>query len=376
MKKYSFPIASVALLAFSLLLSACGSMSQFKPTADVPLKAKMTPAWIKNLDPAYDTGNLPIGLQSPLISEGIVYAGHNSGYMQAYELENGRVIWSERDNSAYHAGAVAYKDQVIYGTVQGRVISRHGIMGTIKYSVDLGASVETRGVVNNGRIFFQLRNHQVFCLDVETGKILWGYKRSVPYLTTLQRASTPVVYKDKLLVGFADGTFAALSIEEGVLLYEAKLSTASKFVDVDNPAFIYNDHVYISPAGGVLSLLDPNTGKVLRTSDFATSRAPVAREDQLIFGTPNGELVLTDKNLNTLKTIKISEGAITNIVPFKTYFAVSTTAGEVKLVDQKNLEVVDTIKLGHAYSAVFGEMTSTENSLALITSRNRLYLFK
>lgn len=372
MKNYSLPLA---LLLLSSLVS-CGSLEQYKPTKVVEGTSKLTPAWIKNLDPAYDSGNLPIGLQSPLIHEGIVYAGHNSGYMQAYELENGRLIWSEFDGSAYHAGAVSHKDQVIYGTVQGRVISRHAILGTIKYSVDLGASVETRGVVSNGRIFFQLRNHQIFCLDVETGKIIWGYKRSVPYLTTLQRASTPVVYKDKLLVGFADGTFAALSIEEGVLLYETKLSTASKFVDVDNTPFILQDRVYISPVGSVLSLIDANTGKVLRTSDFAVSRAPVMRDDQLIFGSPNGELILTDKNLNLLKTVKISEGVVTSIVPFKSYYAVSTTNGEVKLVDQKNLEVIETYKLGHAYSAVFGEMMSTGEDLAVLSSRNRLFLFK
>lgn len=358
------------------VLSSCTTMKKLIPTADGRQEAVMTPAWIKNLDPVYDTGNLPIALQSPLISEGIVYAGHNTGYMQAYELDNGRLIWSEYDGSAYHAGAVAYKDQVIYGTVQGRVISRHGILGTIKYSVDLGASVETRGVVYNGRIFFQLRNHQVFCLDVETGKIIWGYKRSVPYLTTLQRASTPIVYKDKILVGFADGTFAGLSIDEGVLLFDTKLSTASKFVDVDNAPFIYQDRVYISPASGALSLIDPNTGKVLRTADFSTSRAPVLRDDQLIFGTPNGELILTDKNLNQLKTVKVSNGVITSIVPFKTYYAVSTTTGELKLVDQKNLEVVYTYKFGHAYSAVFGEMMTTGDSLAVLTSRNRLFLFK
>lgn len=374
MKKTSF----LFLIAF--VLSSCSHLgsqwTDYKPKADTGAKGKLTVAWAKNLDPAYDSGNLPIGLQSPLIHEGIVYAGHNSGYMQAYELENGRVIWSEFDGSAYHAGAVAHKDQVIYGTVQGRVISRHGIMGTIKYSVDLGAAVETRGTVYNGRIIFQLRNHQIFCLDVETGKILWGYKRSVPYLTTLQRASQPVVYKDKVLVGFADGTFAALSLEEGVLLYETKLSNASKFVDVDNTPFILDDKVYISPAGSVLSLIDPNTGKVLRTSDFATSRAPVSRDDQLIFGTPGGELILTDKNLNPLKTVKLSKGTISSIVPFKSYFAVSTTTGEVLLVDQKNLEVAETFKLGHAYSAVFGEMATTGPELAVLSSRNRLFLFR
>lgn len=372
MKKYTLPL----VLVFAALIASCSTLKQYAPKADVAPQAKLTPAWIKNLDPVYDSGNLPIGLQSPLIHEGIVYAGHNTGYMQAYELDNGRVIWSEFDGSAYHAGAIAYKDQVIYGTVQGRVISRHGILGTIKYSVDLGASVETKGVVHNGRLFVQLRNHQVFCLDVETGKIIWGYKRSVPYLTTLQRASTPVVYKDKVLVGFADGTFAALSMEEGVLLYETKLTTATKFVDVDNAAFIYADRVYISPSGGMLSLIDPNTGKVLRTSDFATSRAPVLRDDQLLFGTPNGEIVLTDKNLNPLKTVKISKGTITSIVPYKTYYAVSTTVGEIKLLDQKSLDVVDTFLLGHAYSAVFGDMVSTPEALAVLSSRNRLFLFK
>ena len=373
MKKYTLP-----LFAFFLLgaLTSCSTIKQYAPQADVAASAKLTAAWIKNLDPVYDSGNLPIGLQSPLINEGIVYAGHNTGFMQAFELETGRLVWSERDGSAYHAGAVAYKDHVIYGTVQGRVISRHGILGTIKYSVDLGASVETRGVIHNGRIFFQLRNHQVFCLDVETGKIIWGYKRSVPYLTTLQRASTPVVYKDKVMVGFADGTFAALSIDEGVLLYETKLTTATKFVDVDNAAFVYADKVYISPAGGVLSLIDPNTGKILRTSDFATSRAPLLRDDQLLFGTPNGEVILTDKNLNPLKTVKISKGTVTSIVPYKSYYAVSTTVGEIKLLDQKSLEVVETFKLGHAYSAVFGDMVSTPDSLAVMSSRNRLFLFR
>lgn len=364
------------MISLTVTLSSCASLKNYQPVGVVEEKKILNPIWIKDLDPKYDSGNLPIGLQSPLIHEGIVYAGHNDGHMKAYELENGREIWSEYDASAYHAGAVAYNDQVIYGTVQGRVISRHAIVGTIKYSVDLGASVETRGVVYNGRIFFQLRNHQVFCLDVETGKIIWGYKRSVPYLTTLQRASTPVIYKDKVIVGFADGTLAALSLDEGVLLYETKLSSASKFVDVDNSAFIYADRIYISPVGSALSVLDPNTGKILRVSDFSASRAPLAREDQLIFGTPNGELVLTDKNLNLLETLKLSKGAITSLVAFRHFYAASTTTGEVILVDQKSLKVVETFKLGHAYSAVFGEMMTEGEFLAVLSSRNRLFIFK
>ncbi len=356
-------------------MSAC-SMQGYKPKGVVENKPLLFTSWVKNLDPKADTGNLPIGLQSPLIHEGIVYAGNNDGHMQAFELDNGRLIWSEYDASGYHGGITPHKDQIIYGTIQGRVISRQGVLGTIKYSVDLGSSVETKGTIHNGRIFFQTRNHQIFCLDVETGKILWAFKRSVPYLTTLQRASAPIVFKDKLLVGFADGTLAGLSLEEGVLLFESKLSNGSKFVDVDNSPFLYDDKVYISPVGSVLSLLDPNTGKILRTSEFQTSRAPLLLNEQLVFGSPNGEIIVTDKNLNVLKKEKVSEGTITNIVPFKNFLAVSTTNGEIKIIDQKSLVVLETKKLGHAYSAVFGEMSTSGDNLAVISSRNRLFLYK
>lgn len=367
------------LLFSILLISGCSHLLPYKPSGERVKASIFTPVWIKDLDPAYDSGNLPIALQSPLIHEGIVYVGNNSGSMQAYELENGKPVWSEVDGSTYHAAPISYKDQIIYGTVQGRIISRHYTTGKIKYSVDLGASVETKGVIHQGRIFFHLRNHQVFCLDVETGKILWGYKRSVSYLTTLQRASVPLIYKDRVLVGLADGTLVALSIDEGVLLFESKLSNATKFVDVDNAAFVLNDRVYLGAVGGVLSLIDPNTGKILRKADFIASRAPyiipTESGEQLLFGTPNGELILTDKNLNILNQVKISQGVITSIVPFKQGLAVSTTTGEILFVENRTFKVIDKFLLGHAYSAVFGDMESKENYLSVLSSRNRLFTF-
>lgn len=370
------------ILGLSLVLilsTACAGPSSLRPMAETPKKVEFIPVWIKNLDPTYDSGNLPIALGSPLIHEGIVYVGHNSGFMKAFELDNGKEVWSEFDGSTYHSAPVAYKDQIVYGTVQGRIISRQYTTGKIKYSVDLGASVETKGVIYKGRIFFQLRNHQVFCLDVETGKILWGYKRSIPYVTTLQRSSPPVIYKDRVLVGLADGTLIALSIDEGVLLYESKLSTASKFVDVDNAAFVLDDKVYIGPVGSPLSILDPNTGKILRRADFIASRAPyydpASKNAQLIFGTPTGELILTDKNLAIINKVKVSQGIITSIVSYKSGLAVSTTTGEILFVDPKTLGVSEKYLLGHAYSAIFGDMQSKDNYLTVLSSRNRLFTF-
>jgi outer membrane protein assembly factor BamB len=335
-----------------------------------------SPIWSKNLDPHYDTGNLPIALQSPLIYEGLVYVGENSGSFSAYELENGRLVWSEKESSTYHAGAVGFKDQVIYGNVQGVVTSRQYLTGKIKYAVDLGASVETSGAIHQGRIFFQLRNHQVFALDIETGKILWAYKRAVPNLTTLQRASRPIVYKDKVIVGFADGALAALSLDEGTLLYEAKLANAAKFTDIDNVPFISNDFLYIGGVGSSAMILDPQNGKIIHRGDFISSCTPVTVQGQFFFGTPNGEIIMTDKKLNIEKREKISASVIASIVNFKNYLAVGTTDGAIFLLDPTSLKSMNHFSFGHSYSAIFGDLASLDNYLAILSSRNRLFVFK
>ena len=361
----------VVLICGLMFISACSHLE-----SDGRVERSFSPIWSKNLDPRYDSGNLPIALQSPLIFEGLVFVGDNAGSFTAFELENGRLVWKEQENTTYHAGAVGYKDQIIYGTVQGLVTSRQYLTGKIKYSVDLGASIETSGTIYQGRIFFQLRNHQVFALDLETGKILWAYKRSVPNLTTLQRAARPIVYKDKVIVGFADGSLTALSLDEGVLLYETKLANAAKFLDVDMTAFVFNDFIYAGAMGSSMNVLDPKNGKVLRKGDFSSSAGPVVIENQLVFGTPNGELIVTDKNLNIERREKVTANFISSIVTYNKLLAIGSTDGAVRLVDPKTLKNVDQFTFGHAYSAIFGDLTSLDNYLAVLSSRNRLFVFK
>ena len=357
-----------------LTISSCAHIK-----ADRDPQEYFTLAWSKDreiTDPA--SGNLSIALNSPFVYEGVLYAGHNDGQMIAYDLETGRELWKGEDKSSYHSAPVIFKDQdqVIYGTVQGRVYSRHYLTGKIKYVVDLGASVETEGVVYNGRIFFHLRNHQIFCLDAATGKILWAYKRSVPYQTTLQKASKPLVKDNKVYVGFADGFVAAFGIEDGVLLWENKLVSGSKFVDIDSNPMMKDGKLFIASLSGPMAILEPNTGNLLRSLDYVVSRSPVARGDQLLFGTVDGHLVLLDKTFKEVINRKISNAAISSIVEWKGLLAVSTVGANIYLVDPITLQVKATHHLGHDFSAVFGKMESVEGKLALLSSRNRLYVFK
>jgi outer membrane protein assembly factor BamB len=369
-------LSIVFLAAILLTTISCSSLKSLLPEAPKKESAFFKAAWSKNLDQVSDSGNLPIALNSPAIFDGIVYVGDGAGYMNAYELENGKSVWRVYDGATYHSTPVIYKNWVIYGTIGGRVIARSLKNGDeVAYNVDLGSPIETAGTIYKGKIFFHLRNHQIFCLDIETGKIIWGFKKSVSYVTTLQRASQPVIYNNKVFVGFADGTFGALSVEEGVLIYESKLSTASKFLDVDTTPVIVDNKIVVGPQGSPVVLLDPNTGKILRRAEFTSLRSPLVLNDQLVFGTTNGELVWSDKNLNILKRIKISKNSLSSLALFKDKIIAGSFNGDVFAFDLKNFSVADKFEYGHAYSAIFSDLVSLENHLIVLSSRNRLFTF-
>ena len=256
-----------ALLVVSLV-SACSqleSLSTFTNKMEGIKKesAPLSVAWAKNLDPVYETGNLPIHLGSPAIDQQgtRLFIADGSGEMSAFALDNGRKLWSFTDGSSSHAGATLEGDTLFYGTSEGRLISRQSSSGALLWAIDLGASIESAPTVAGGRLFVQLRNHQVFALDAATGKILWAYKRSIPLLTTLQRASRPVVWKNKLYVGFADGNVASFNVEEGIMLWERKISSGDKFIDVDMSATFFNDQLWIGSSSNEVHVLDPKTGR-------------------------------------------------------------------------------------------------------------------
>ena len=332
--------------------------------------------WVKSLESDYDTGNMPIALHSPLIYKDYLFSGHNDGFMTAYDIKNGREVWRTQDNGGYHAAPVIFDDYLIYGTVQGRVYARHYKTGELKYAVDLDNAVETQGTVHNGRIFFQTRNHKIFALDVSTGKILWGHKRSVPFLTTLQRASRPVVYRNKLYVGFADGYVVSFGIEDGVLLWEQKIAAGNKFIDVDMTPFFHNNRLYIGSMSGVLNILEPETGNILQQTPYYASRPPLADGDFIFMGTQQGEVLQFNKQWEVVGRRQLTDVNISSLIKWKKRLLVSTVKGDIYCLNPQNLAIEASFELGSKLSAVFGQMSATDDVLALLSSRNRLYVFR
>ncbi|MDD0853252.1 PQQ-binding-like beta-propeller repeat protein [Halobacteriovorax sp. GB3] len=360
-----------------LIMAGCSKLpAKYTPSAVKDDLGAFHVSWTKNLDPVYETGNLPISLNSPLIHGELLYLGDASGTMSAYNLSNGRIVWKTKDNGAYFSRPVVFNDNLVYGNVQGRLYSRNLMTGKLDYEVDLGASVETRPFIHKGRLFAQTRDHKIFSLDAKTGKVLWAYKRSVPFLTTLQRASRPVVIDNKLFVGFADGSIVAFGPEDGVVLWEKRIATGTKFVDVDTDPVLFNGHLIVGSITGDLVVLSPEYGQVLRRLPYSISREVYVDGKNLVVLTSNGEVVLLDEFYNEKKKLSVSKEALSSLVKWKGGYAISSVGKKLYYVKSDLLKVEQTYSLGSEYSAIFGELVQADERLAAFSSRNRLYVFK
>lgn len=363
------------IVAALIVFCSCSTFKNVDIKGAKELPKFFTARWIKNLDPGHDTGNLPIALQSPLIYRGFVYVGDNSGHMNAYSLEDGRLIWRFAEQDGYHSMPVAYKNSIIYGNANGRLYSRDYRSGKLNYAVDVGASVESQPTIYKGRLFLHSRNHQVFALDVETGKILWAYKRSVPFLTTLQRVSRPFVYSNRVYVGFADGFVASFSTEEGVLLWETKVAEGNKFIDVDSAPIVFSGKLVVTSMSDSLAVVNIKNGLIERKIPYSVSRAPFTHKEHLIAGTADGELIRLDKDFKVVLKKKIAKDSVSNIRYFKNRLIISTVDGYLISVDDQNFDVEEQRFLGHKSSAIFGDLAIEDDSMAAMSSRNRLYVF-
>lgn len=357
------------LLIFTV---ACGS---FKPTAPEKKSDFFKVLWAKNLDPDYQSGNLPIGVGAPRIFNDIVYMGSMNGVMSAYDIESGRVLWSQDEKTPLGGPVEFFKDHVAYGGLNGRLFVRHYLTGEMKYAIDLGAPIESAPYFYHDRMLIYLRGHQIVHLDAETGKILWVYKRAVPVTTTLQRTTKPLVLGNKIILGFADGFVGALSVDEGLLLWETKIVEQSKFIDVDlNPVMAGGVVVTGSPSGD-LKAINPDNGAVSRSYGVSVMAHPILKGEQLILGTNDGEVLLMGLGGEILKRVKVSKQPVSAVGWWKDNLIAASFDGKLRAIDPLSLKVVDEFAMGYDYSAVFSDIVINEEYMAIYSSRNRLYLF-
>lgn len=183
-------------------------------------------------------------------------------------------------------------------------------------------------------------------------------------------------YNNNILVGFADGYIASLSLEEGVLNWEQRISEGYKFIDVDVKPVLFNDLIVIGSASGPIRFINPSNGVIERTIEIVQSHTANVQDDHFIVGDINGKLYKINKFGKILFQKKLSRDAISSVKKWKNGLIVSTMGQEIFYIEEDTFSKIDEFLLGSDQSAVFGDLAVSGEYFSVYSSRNRLYLFQ
>jgi len=264
--------AAISVVLALALLSGCSLFGGDKDNSEPPAKLKKFDAQITlrslwSHDTGVGTDEQLVKLVPTVFGER-VYTVDRKGRVSAYLLENGKLVWRKKTDALVSAGPGVDEGLVLVGTSNANVLALKADTGELLWTAPVSSEVLSVPRVYEGVVIVQTVDGNLTGLDADTGKRIWVHDRTVPVLS-LRGTSTPLVEGGVVLAGFANGKMVALDVRSGRQLWEVAISVPSgrselqRMVDLDADAVVRDDVLYVTSFQGQLAAVSLENGRLL-----------------------------------------------------------------------------------------------------------------
>ena len=262
-----------------------------------------------------------------------LFFGTSNGYLGAASLEDGDMkgrrnlgdacatppsIWNNYIYQPYEDGTSGL---IAYDIVNGDKI----------WQIDDQLSSSSPVIIDN-RIFHQTVNSMVFCLNRDTGEMLWQ-----KYLN--QKVRNSLAFSNGILVTASmSGTITALSPFTGGTVWS---------IELKNPIFadpvIVDNTIYVVTYAGNLYAIDLNRGQIIRKRNFNLPLyyGPAIDRHNIYLGLSDGRMVMLDTATFSVLYTFAGEGPVSGPpLITKSYVYYTTLSKFLYILARSDLELL------------------------------------
>lgn len=299
----------IRLLSVALVISVLSGCSWFKgfgdadnvePPAelvDFKESAEAQVIWSKNAGKG--SGKVLLNLQVGF-ADGMVFTADSRGQVLSFSAETGKNLWRADLDSPLSSGPVAKDDIVIVGSLDGQIIVLDIQTGAEKWRSKISSESLSLPAVDSNRVIVRAQDGRVYGFDAENGKRVWVYDTSVPLLS-LRGNGSPLVRAGTVIIGFDSGKLVALRSEDGIVLWEDRMSIPSgkteleRLVDIDGQMASVVSDLYAVSFQGNVSDINLNTGETLWSKELSSITGLSVSRKNLAISAADGSLHLLDR---------------------------------------------------------------------------------
>lgn len=211
----------------------------------------------------------------PVFYKNTGYVIDYKGYLQAFVIKTGKVIWDVNLNVPASGGLTLANGKLFFGTSKGEIIAVDTKNAKELWRRQLSSEILSRPAVAKGILVAKTIDGRVYGLNVSTGKQSWVYDRSVPHLT-LRGNSSPLISNDIVITASDSGKLTALSLKRGKLLWETTIAVAKgrnqleRIIDMDVDPVIVEDVIYVAGYQGRIAAVKLGSGQLIWSRDFSS----------------------------------------------------------------------------------------------------------
>jgi outer membrane protein assembly factor BamB len=176
--------------------------------------------------------------------------------------------WSVDSESPLSGGPGVADGLIALGTLEAELILLNAEDGSEKWRKRVSSEVLSSPAINDGKVVCRTTDGGVTAYSTDEGEKRWVYDRTVPVLT-LRGDSSPLVNGSQVMVGFAGGRLVGISLDAGLVNWEATISTPDgrteleRVVDIDADPVLVEGTLYVTAYQGDVAAVSESSGVVL-----------------------------------------------------------------------------------------------------------------
>ena len=318
-------------------------------------------------------------LHSPITYDNKIFVTTKRGFIYCYDL-SGNLLWRHHSESTIISRPNVTSGLLIYGTVEGELISLEIADGSIEQSIGIGepitsqisfAPIRFRGEQTTA-VIFGTASGKVYCYDIFYFFQIWENNSA-----TAMIESRPIIVKNRVIFGSWDGFLYCLSIEDGKLNWRWSENRNFYFSPAASIPVFDEDNIYVPTPDKFVSAIDIFLGKtVWRKDDFsAWESIGISQDKKNIFikSHENNFFIVESKSGKMIKKFDLKTNIDTNpteIIESGNNIFISQKNGWINFIDEKKI-LQDGLFLG---SSRVNSLTKINDNLFAATNMDGLLI--
>lgn len=376
-------VRNVALSLIAVVLTACSSIDGEEEKGPAPLldfvqERTFNKVWSTSVG---DGQGGIFNRLNPAVDGDLIYVASAEGVIEAIALKQGKSVWST-DLAQLLVGGVGVGDKAIFvGTADGEVVALNKDNGEVRWSVELGGEVLAAPQTKNGVVYVQTFDGQMLAINIENGERLWSFRNNLPVLT-LRGTSTPMIFRDAIIAGFANGRVISFELDTGAVRWNTRVTVAKgdseiqRIVDIDAPLLENNGLIYAVSYQGKIAAIDPSSGRRLWAKDASSYAGMSAGFGNIYVVADDGSVTAFEKNGQGARWAQtvLERRKLTGSATLNSYVIVGDVEGYLHALSQVDGRIVARTKVDS--DGIQVDLQVVDDMLLVYSNSGRLVTYK